>query len=66
MTTCPKCDEIRVCKRDNIFRSRWHISCDCGWAYEHSSWFPSKREAKESWEKYMNLREQATRRETAM
>ena len=66
MTTCPKCDEICLCKRDVIFHAKWHVSCKCGWAFSHSNWFSSKSEARQAWEKYMDLREQAARRETVM
>lgn len=63
MTTCPKCDEISIKKRENIYGKMWHVSCDCGWAFSHANWFYSKHEAKTTWENFMNAREQAAKRE---
>lgn len=53
MTPCPKCDDIHVVKvRERPIRP-WHVVCQCGYAWVSSSYFHTKREAKENWERYM-------------
>lgn len=67
MTTCPMCDEIRMEKGRSLFnpdKRIYHVNCDCGWAYRHSSWCSSKHEARSLWEGYMNQREYAARKES--
>ena len=57
MTTCPMCDTIRiVCIDKAPYDKVWHVNCDCGWAWNNSSYTFSKREAHDIWERQMNLR----------
>ena len=62
MTTCPMCDTVRmVCISEFPFERDWHVNCDCGWAWANSSFFSSKWEARNAWEKQMQQREKMAR-----
>lgn len=64
MTTCPMCDDISVvCISEFPFEPAWHVRCKCGWAWTNSSYFRTKKEAKDAWEKQMALRSLWEKRE---
>lgn len=55
MTTCPNCDDIRIVRiKAKPFKDEWHISCKCGNAWNWSSAFAKKADAKRTWENFMN------------
>lgn len=55
MTTCPKCDTIKlVYVEAGPFAKQWHLDCACSYAWHKSSFCYSKRKLKRNWERYMN------------
>lgn len=64
MTTCPMCDDISVvCISKAPYEYRYHVRCECGWAWANSSFYLTEKEAKQNWEKQMAYREKLAKRE---